>query len=81
MNRKFSVGDVIKAYDFEPRRGEPEAYVIGKIDSVEFERDAFRVSVLEDTVFRKGFRRSMFVPFPGRARSDFENRVTSAEVA
>jgi hypothetical protein len=78
---KFSVGDVIKAYDFEPRLGEPEAYVIGKIDSVDFERDAFRVSVIEDTVFRKGFRRSMLVAFPGRARRDFENRVSFCEVA
>lgn len=80
-------GDVIKAYDFEPRQPWVEngklivpkdRYVIGRIKAIETKptgAKGYLIDVMHDSAHEEGFRTEVFVPMQVLF-SEFDNRVT-----
>ncbi len=66
------VGDRIKAFDFEPFPGRPEAYAIGTV--IEKEEYCYVVGVEEDTYAPVGARIEIKVPF--QVLCEFDERVS-----
>lgn len=80
---KFSVGDRIRAYDFEPRVGVPDRFVEGVITEVgnDFNGVAgYVVKVDVDSVFTKNPREEIIAPYECLFM-EFDGRIVSAEVA
>jgi len=74
----FQIGDRIQAYDFEPRDGCEDRYVIGTIVGFYDELyKAYRVKVEDDTVAEPGVREVVLVPF--EITFDYDNRVQLLE--
>lgn len=73
------VGDVIKAYDFEPMEGRPERYVIGRVVRKGWVEEAmckgYVVQVFEDTAFPDDSRSEVLVPFQV-SMLEYDTRVT-----
>ena len=67
-----NVGQKIKAYDFQPLDGRPEAFAIGTV--IEKKDYSYVVSVEEDTYAPAGVRQEIEVPFQ-TSFLEFEGRV------
>ena len=71
------IGDVIKAFDFEPMADREECFLIGKVTAkgrTEYGYDAFTVEVLESPGFEVRVGATMYVPF--ESFMDYDGRVT-----
>lgn len=72
----FTVGQRIKAFDFEPMKGRCDKFVIGTIVSTqEFPYAGYIVKVEEDSVFSNPSRPEVIVPMEV-AFLEYDNRVT-----
>lgn len=58
---KFSVGDMVRAYDFIPMEGCPDRFVEGVVR--EINHDGYVIEVTKDTVFTKNPRPEILAPF------------------
>jgi len=68
-----NIGDSIKALDFMPCEGRDDKYVVGEVvDKLE---NGFMILVTEDTLYPKGARTKIYVPFD-IGFTDYEGRVT-----
>lgn len=80
---RFQVGDVIKAYDFEPLEGRPEIYVIGKIKKIGRCQHGYEAFFIEcsfdsgvDDQLSEYSRVSETILVPVGVRRDYDNRVS-----
>lgn len=74
---KFTIGEYVRAYDFQPIEGYPERFVEGLITEVT--RDGYVIKVLKDTVFTKNPRPEIVAPFEVFFM-EFDNRISIASV-
>jgi hypothetical protein len=79
-----NVGDVIKAFDFEPINDPnyPDRFLVGRVvdkGEVEFGYSAYTVEVLESPEYPERVGATMYVPF--ESFMDYDNRVSLVEAA
>lgn len=76
-----NVGDLIKAYDFEPIPGRTERYVIGRVirkGDITSDGGSYKgyvIEVVKDTAFPKNAREIVAVPYEV-SMFDYDNRVS-----
>lgn len=77
----FEVGDLIKAFDFEPLKGRPDRYVVGTVAEVNrtgneiAEYAHYVIDCVYDTTAANRIGERVYVPMEVFA-FDYDNRVT-----
>lgn len=73
------VGDLIKAYEFEPIEGREELYLIGAIDRIEEYGFVIKgETIIKDTVYNTArMNEGVEIRVPFRTMFDYEGRVTA----
>jgi hypothetical protein len=79
MLENVIVGDLIKAYDFEPIEGREELYVIGAIDRIEeFAYVIKGETIIKDTVFETArMAEGVEIRVPFKTRFEYDGRITA----
>lgn len=81
---KVEVGDLIRAYDFEPCKGHPDVYVVGVVREIGWIQGAY-IGYTIDCVFdswdrieegKDGSRVGKTVYVPVQTSLDYDGRVT-----
>lgn len=76
-NDDLRVGDLVKAFDFEPCEGRPDKFVVGRI--VGFDEELYMIKmidieVISDTLYPDKPRD--MISTPSEILFDWENRIT-----
>jgi len=77
-----NVGDIVRAYDFQPMADRPECFAEGEVVEKGYISaygiDGYRIKVLTDTAFPEDPRPEIVAPFQIMFM-DFDGRVTKVE--
>ena len=81
MDTKIVVGDLIKAFDFQPMEGRTDRYVVGKVKAIgsvtaDYQTfDAYTIECVYDSI--EGRREGLTIQVPVEVFfSEYEGRVT-----